>query len=119
VSWTALLLAGSRPGSDSFAEAHGTDLKALIPVSGVPMIARPTQALLDSPRVDRVRVLAQQVERIGPALPKDARLSIEPSGATIAATLEAILGDAGTRLSPAGYDRRPCAARSGNDRRLL
>ena len=44
--WTALLLAGSRPGRDAFAEAHGTDLKALIPVAGEAMVARPVKALL-------------------------------------------------------------------------
>ena len=98
MSWTALLLAGSRPGRDSFAEAHGTDLKALVPVAGIPMVARPAQALLNSPAIDRVRVLAQQPERIRSVLPKDVRLAVEPSGMTIAATLEAILNDPGTRF---------------------
>jgi GTP:adenosylcobinamide-phosphate guanylyltransferase len=96
VSWTALLLAGSRPGRDSFAEAHGTDLKALIPVAGMPMVARPAKALLGAPGIDRVRVLAQQPERIAAVLPKDVRLSVERSGTTIAATLEAILCDPAT-----------------------
>jgi GTP:adenosylcobinamide-phosphate guanylyltransferase len=98
VSWTALLLAGSRPGKDSFAEAHGTDLKALIPVAGVPMVARPARALLDAAEIDRVRVLAQQPERIVSVLPEDDRLSVNLSGTTIAATLEAILGDPATRF---------------------
>lgn len=95
--WTALLLAGSRPGTDPFAEAHGTDLKALISVGGTPMIARPAAALLGSPEIDRVRVLTQQPERIGAALPDDPRLSIEHSAGTIAATLETILADPSTR----------------------
>ena len=30
MSWTAIVLAGSRPGTDAFAAQHGTDLKALI-----------------------------------------------------------------------------------------
>ncbi|MFL6724599.1 MAG: nucleotidyltransferase family protein [Sphingomicrobium sp.] len=98
MSWTALLLAGSRPGRDSFAEAHGTDMKALIPVAGMPMVARPARALLDAPGIDRVRVLAQRPERIGSVLPNDDRLSVEPSGTTIAATIEAILSDPGTRF---------------------
>ena len=91
--WTALLLAGSRPGVDPFAAANGTDLKALIPVGGVPMVTRPVAALLASPEVARVRVLAQQPDRIAAVLPKDERLSAEPSGATIAATLDATLSD--------------------------
>ena len=98
MKWTALVLAGSRPGRDAFAEAHGTDLKALIAVGGKPMVARPVAALLGAPEIVRVRVLAQQVERIAAVLPNDARLSVEPSGATIAATIEAILADPATKF---------------------
>jgi len=96
--WTALLLAGSRHGTDPFAQAHGTDLKALIPVGGVPMVARPAAALLSAPEIERVRVLAQQPGRVAGVLPHDPRLSIESSGPTIAATLEAILADPATRF---------------------
>ena len=98
LSWTALVLAGSRPGRDEFAESHGTDLKALIPVGGVPMVARPVAALLAAPEVDAVRVLAQQPERIAAVLPEHEKLSVEASGATIAATIEAILADPATRF---------------------
>ncbi len=95
--WTALLLAGSRPGGDPFAEAHGVKVKALIPVAGEPMIARPVRALLGNKRIDRVRVLAQDGALLEPVLPRDSRLSIEPSGVTIAATIEAIIADPATR----------------------
>ena len=90
---TALVLAGSRPGTDPFAAGHGTDLKALVAVCGEPMVRRPVAALLDSQRVAAVRVLAQQPERIAAALPKDPRLSVEPSRDTLAATIEGICAD--------------------------
>lgn len=90
---TAVVLAGSRPGGDPFAESHGTDLKALIPVAGVPMVRRPVAALLDSANVGRIRVLAQQPNRIRDAVPNDPRISVEQSGDTIAATLEAFCFD--------------------------
>ncbi len=126
-SYTALLLAGSRPGGDPFAEANGVRAKALIPVAGEPMIARPVRALLGNANIDRVRVLAQDAllnplvsspstrsgfetrpstalgtsgkdgMSIFSVLPVDERLSVEPSGATIAATIEAILADPATR----------------------
>jgi GTP:adenosylcobinamide-phosphate guanylyltransferase len=96
--WTALVLAGSRPGTDPFAAQYGTDLKALIPVGGVPMVARPVGALLAAPEIDRIRVLAQQPDRIAAVLPTDERLTVEPSGATIASTLDAILNDPATRF---------------------
>jgi GTP:adenosylcobinamide-phosphate guanylyltransferase len=98
LSWTALVLAGSRPGRDPFAESHGTDLKALIPVGGVPMVKRPVAALLAAPEIAAVRVLAQQGERIAAVLPEDPRLGVEASGTTIAATIEAILADPATRF---------------------
>lgn len=95
--WTALVLAGSRPGIDPFAEAHGVDLKALIPVGGQPMVARPVKALLAAPEIESVRVLAQQPDRIAEAIPADPRLSIGPSNETIAATLATIFADPSTR----------------------
>ncbi len=94
--WTAIVLAGSRPGRDDFAESHGTDLKALIAVGGVAMVARPVGALLAAPEIGAVRVLAQQSERIAAVLPDDPRLSVEISGGTIASTLEALLTDRNT-----------------------
>jgi GTP:adenosylcobinamide-phosphate guanylyltransferase len=84
---TAILLAGSRPGGDAFAEQFGTDLKALIPILGEPMVRRPAAALLASDEVARVRVLTQHPKRITDVLPKDPRLTVEPSQGTIAETL--------------------------------
>ena len=95
--YTALLLAGSRPGGDPFAAAHQVAAKALIPVAGEAMILRPVRALLANPRIERVRVLAQDVALLRPSLPDDARLSIERSGATIASTIEAVMADPATR----------------------
>jgi GTP:adenosylcobinamide-phosphate guanylyltransferase len=94
--WTALLLAGSRPGTDPFAQSHGTDLKALIPVGGMPMVARPVAALVAAPEIGRIRVLTQQPERIAAVLPDDGSISVESSGDTIAATLQSILADPST-----------------------
>ena len=90
---TAIVLAGSRPGRDAFAESHGTDLKALIPVGGEAMVRRPVAALLASDRIAVVRVLAQQAPRIVEALTADPGLTVDTSGATIAATLEALCND--------------------------
>ena len=96
LKWTALVLAGSRPGRDDLAESHGTDLKALISVGGMAMVARPVRALLAAPEIEAVCVLAQLPGRIAAVLPDDPRLSVAVSGATIASTLEAILADPGT-----------------------
>ena len=94
--WTALLLAGSRPGGDPFATANGVPIKPLIPVAGEPMVRRVARSLLASPLVRAVRILTQHAAAIRPAVPADDRLSIEPSGPTIAATIAAILADPAT-----------------------
>ncbi len=88
--WTALLLAGSRPGGDTFAARYGAELKALIPIAGGPMLLRPLRALLASRQVEAVRILAQEPEKLAPILPDAPGWSVEPSSGTIAETLEAI-----------------------------
>ena len=90
------MLAGSRPGTDPFAAAHGTDLKALIPVGGKPLVRWPVEALLASDRIGRIAVLGQHYERLGAVLPADPRLTVSPSQATIAATLLAAARDPAT-----------------------
>ena len=59
MKYTAIVLAGSRPSRDVFAEQFRTDLKALIPVAGEPMVRRPVRALLESEHVASVLVLSQ------------------------------------------------------------
>ena len=96
MTYTAVVLAGSRPGGDAFAESFGTDLKALIPVAGEPMVQRPVRALLASERVGRILVLSQAPERLRAALPGDPRVECRKSGDTIAETMLALLDDPAT-----------------------
>ena len=88
--WTALLLAGARPGKDKFAARYGAVIKPLIPVAGEPMVLRPLRALLASDRVRAVRLLTQELDDIASVLPDDPKWSVEPSDRTIAETLERI-----------------------------
>ncbi len=94
----AYLLAGMRPGGDPFAQACNVPAKALIPVGGVAMIARPVDALLSSNAIADVTILTQQPALLVDAVPVDQHLRFGVSGATIAATLEAILADPATRF---------------------
>ena len=87
MKYTAIVLAGARPGRDAFAESFGTDLKALIPVDGEPMVRRPVQALLAAEDVSDVIVLSQAPERIAGVLPNDPRIRLRQSDATIATTM--------------------------------
>ena len=91
MSWTAVVLAGSRPGRDAFAEQFGTDLKALIPVAGEPMVRRPVRALLESNGIEKILVLSQAPERIAAVLPEDSRIVVQESQGTIAETIENLI----------------------------
>lgn len=97
MSYTAIVLAGSRPGRDEFAAQFGTDMKALIPVGGEPMVRRPVQALLESASIARVVVLSQSPERIAGVISKDPRADFRESQATIAETMLAMCDDPQTR----------------------
>ena len=126
MSFTALLLAGSRPGRDAFAEGYGTDMKALIPIAGEPMVRRPASALLASANVGELVVLSQAPERIAEVLPKDARITMRRSQGTIAETILTLCSDPATRwpllvttadhalLNPAMIDEF-CSAANGAD----
>lgn len=96
--WTALLLAGSRPGRDPFAEQYKAKFKALIEVCGKPMVTRVAEALLASTGVERVRVLTQDPTPMADALPHDARVKLGISAGSIAETLENVMADPETQF---------------------
>ena len=90
MKYTAIVLAGSRPGRDAFAEQFGTDIKALIAVRGEPMVRRPVRALLASKSIGSVIVISHAPDRIADVIPADPRISFQPAAATIAETMLAL-----------------------------
>lgn len=96
--WTALVLAGQRPGIDPVAAHFGLQAKALIPVAGEPMLGRVLRALADTPQVARIIVLAQNASELlaDPALAwaaHDARIEARVSGRTISGSVLAAVSD--------------------------
>ncbi len=94
-AWTAIVLAGERPGGDPLARSLGEATKALIRIDGHPMIDHVVDALLASGNIERIVILAQDIggleEGGGPSL-QDDRVSFGRSGAGIAASLSAWAG---------------------------
>jgi GTP:adenosylcobinamide-phosphate guanylyltransferase len=94
--WTAILLAGQRPGGDPLAAQFGVASKALIMVAGTSMLRRVADTLLDSPEVRRVIILAQDPEAllIGDAAPLRARprVVLARSGPGIATSIAEVAG---------------------------
>src|SRR5579875_3010935 len=96
--YTAILLAGERPGERGFARSRGVAAKALIPVAGEPMLARVARTLLAAPSVGRILVLTQAPERLRSEAPewlgKEPRIGWATSGGTIATSIRAVAGTA-------------------------
>ena len=97
-NWTAIVLAGERPGETGFAESQGVRAKALIAIGGEPMLARVVRTLLSSPSVARVVVLAQAPEALladAPAwIAADPRVSTARAGDGISSSIAAVAGTA-------------------------
>lgn len=96
--WTALVLAGQRPGMDRLAANFGREAKALIPVAGEPMLSRVLRALADTPAIARIIVLAQDAPALltDPALAwtaGDVRIEARVSGRTISGSVRDAVGD--------------------------
>lgn len=100
-AWTAILLAGQRPGSDPLADAFGARWKALVPVAGEAMLSRVARTLLASPSIARVLVLAQEpralMARDCAWLAEEPRVTAAVSHAGIATS---VAGVAGTDAAP-------------------
>lgn len=100
--WTALLLAGQRPGHDPLATAFGERLKALVRVDGEAMVSRVARVLLAAPEIARVVIVAQDPDALT-AHPDTAWLADAPrvgfaaSGDGIAVSVAAL---AGTTVAP-------------------
>jgi len=100
-TWTAILLAGERPGGDPLAKQLGAPSKALIVVGGQSMLKRVAGTLLAAPEIRRVVILAQEPEALmtgdAAGLADHPKVTLARSGAGIAASISAI---AGTNTAP-------------------
>ena len=99
--WTALVLAGQRPGIDPLAEANGQVFKALIQIAGQSMLSRVTATLDACPRIGRIVIAAQTPNELlvgdTAELLDNPKIALAPSGQGIAAS---IAGIAGTDIAP-------------------
>lgn len=99
--WTAILLAGQRPGGDPLADHCGQKYKALIPVAGRSMLSRVSKALQGSKLIGRIVILAQEPEALlrgdTAELLDDPRISLAVSNSGIATSIAAV---AGTSTAP-------------------
>ncbi len=65
--WTAIILAGQRPGVDRLAAHFGLTQKALVPIDGEPMLTHVVRTAACHPQIGRVIVLAQDASVLAKA----------------------------------------------------
>lgn len=92
--WTALVLAGQRPGPDRLAAHFGESWKALVKVGGEAMLTRVVRALALTPEVGRIVILAQSPEALANAAKAGGRAEFARSGGGISASILAVAGSA-------------------------
>ncbi len=90
--WTAIVLAGQRPGVDPLAAHFGESWKALVPVGGEAMVTRVVRTLSTVPAIARIVVLAQEPGVLRTAVAAGGDAAILTSSAGISASIRAIAG---------------------------
>jgi GTP:adenosylcobinamide-phosphate guanylyltransferase len=96
--YTALVLAGTRPGGDPLAQYAGVSHKALIDVGGVPMLARVLAALAAVPAVTRIVVAIDRPELLVALPPCATPVVALPAASGPSASVAAALQREGTPL---------------------
>ncbi|PTQ11458.1 hypothetical protein CLG96_08400 [Sphingomonas oleivorans] len=94
--WTAILLAGQRPGTDPLAAQFGLEKKALVPIAGQPMLGHVARSLLAVPALERILILAQGANELLIQdlawLADEPRIAVADSASGISASIAAIAG---------------------------
>jgi molybdopterin-guanine dinucleotide biosynthesis protein A len=98
MNWTAILLAGQRPGVDPLAEAFGEQYKAKVRIAGEAMLSRVAKTLLAAPSIGRVVVMAQDPQALFDGdcawLADEPRIDTAVSTSGIATSVIAVAGSA-------------------------
>jgi GTP:adenosylcobinamide-phosphate guanylyltransferase len=95
--WSAIVLAGQRPGVDRLADHFGGDLKTLVEIGGEPMVSHVIRTLHGAPSISRILVLAQEPDRLSAAVAVGGGADFSQSSSGISASIKAV---AGTPLAP-------------------
>lgn len=91
--WTAIILAGQRPGTDPLAQHFGQTLKALVPFAGEAMLTHVVRTLRTVPAIRRIVVLAQSPDALAAAVAAGGGAdALITSGGGISSSIAAVAG---------------------------
>ncbi len=93
MQWTAIILAGQRPGADPLAEHFSEQYKARVPIAGEAMLTHVLRTLHSCPQVARVIVVAQDTCVLADAIEAGGGAETARSGDGISASLLQLLDD--------------------------
>ncbi len=91
-TWTAIVLAGQRPGPDALATHFGEEYKALVNVGGEAMVTKVVRALHQTPEIAHIVILSQAPEKLIHAVEAGGVALFHASGAGISSSIKAIAG---------------------------
>ncbi len=89
--WTAIILAGQRPGTDPLAAHFNMTYKALVPLAGEAMLTHVLRTLQAAPQIGRIIVLGQEPDVLAEAVMFGGGAEIRQSDAGISASLKALV----------------------------
>ena len=90
--WTAIVLAGQRPGPDRLATHFGEEYKALVRVDGEAMVTRVVRCLHATPDIARIIILSQVPEKLRAAVEAGGGATLIESGGGISSSIKAVAG---------------------------
>jgi molybdopterin-guanine dinucleotide biosynthesis protein A len=93
--WTAIILAGQRPGPDALAEHFGLSYKALVPLAGEAMLTHVLRVLHGCPQIGHIIVMGQNPDALSGAVLAGGGADMSQSSGGISVSLKA-LADGGT-----------------------
>jgi GTP:adenosylcobinamide-phosphate guanylyltransferase len=90
--WTAIILAGQRPGVDPLASSFGETWKALVPLCGVPMLTQVLKTLHAVPAIGQIVVMGQEPAVLQSATTDGGGATILTSNANISTSIMNVAG---------------------------
>ncbi|NJM50334.1 MAG: NTP transferase domain-containing protein [Sphingomonadales bacterium] len=91
MQWTAIILAGQRPGTDPLAAHFGMEYKALVPLDGEAMLTHVVRSLHQCEEVGRIVILGQQPGALALAAQAGGGGELRPSHDGISKSLLSLL----------------------------
>jgi GTP:adenosylcobinamide-phosphate guanylyltransferase len=90
--WSAIVLAGQRPGVDALASSFGETWKALVPICGMPMLTRVLKTLHAVPNIGQIVVMGQEPAVLQSATTDGGGATILTSNANISTSIMNVAG---------------------------